>query len=219
MALRLSYVRIQPNDTLTSTSLDLPPSIPARGNRLSRAFGRLVLRSIRWKIDGALPDFPKLVIIVAPHTSNWDFPLGVAVLFALGLRLSFLAKRSLFRPPIGTVMRWLGGIPVTRVVHEATVAGEIDAFKRNDRWVLAIAPEGTRKYIEKWRSGFYHVAVGAGAHIVPVAFDYSTRTICIMPTFQPTGNSDADIIQLRNLYRATWALKPENFQEMPPLTG
>lgn len=161
-----------------------------------------------------LPDYPKLVVIVAPHTSNWDFPLGVAVLFALGIRLTFLAKRSLFVPPLGTIMRWLGGIPVTRVVREATVAGEVDAFRKHERWVLAVAPEGTRKYVGKWRSGFYHVAVGAGAVIVPVAFDYSTRTICIMRPFHPTGDTDADITDLRKLFRAEWALKPRNFQDV-----
>lgn len=200
-------------------SLDLPEAIPARGNRFSRGMGRLVLRAIGWKIEGIFPNFPKMVVIVVPHTSNWDFPLGVTGLFALGVKLTFLAKHSLFRPPLGSVMRWLGGIPVKRVVREDIVAIEIDAFNNNDKWVLAIAPEGTRKFVDHWRTGFYHVAIGAGAPIIPVAFDYSTKTICIMPIFRPTGDVEGDILQLRRIYRKEWALKPENFDEIAPDAG
>lgn len=199
---------------MTNTSLDLPASIPARGNRFSRGTGRLVLRALGWKIQGELPNFPKMVVIVAPHTSNWDFPLGVVGLFALGVRLTFLAKHSLFRPPIGRVMRWLGGVPVKRVVREDTVAIEVEAFNTNDRWVLALAPEGTRKFVDKWRTGFYNIAMGAGAPIIPVGFDYSTKTICIMRPFLPSGDMDREVVDLRKLYRKHWALKPENFDEL-----
>jgi 1-acyl-sn-glycerol-3-phosphate acyltransferase len=199
---------------LSAKSLELPPSIPARGNWFSRGLGRLVLSTIGWKIDGGLPDYPKMVVIVAPHTSNWDFPLGVAGLFALGVKLTFLAKHSLFKPPLGYVMRWLGGVPVKRVVREDTVAIEIGEFRRNDRWVLALAPEGTRKYVEHWRSGFYHVAMGAPAPIIPVGFDYSTKTIRIMPAFVPTGDYESDLQLLKGLYNKKWALKPENFRDL-----
>ncbi len=195
-------------------SLELPPSIPSRGNRFSRGLGRLALCAIGWKIDGVLPNYPKMVVIVAPHTSNWDFPLGVTGLFALGVKLTFLAKHSLFNPPLGTVMRWLGGVPVKRVVREDTVAIEIGEFQRNDRWVLALAPEGTRKFVESWRSGFYHVAIGAPAPIIPVGFDYSTKTIWIMEAFHPTGSFAADVRLLRGLYPKSWALKPDNFYEL-----
>lgn len=199
---------------MTNHPLDLPESIPARGNRFSRGIGRSVLRAIGWKIDGTLPNFPKMVVIVAPHTSNWDFPLGVVGLFALGVRLTFLAKHSLFRPPTGAVMRWLGGVPVKRVVREDTVAIEVEAFNSNDRWVLALAPEGTRKFVDKWRTGFYNIAIGAGAPIIPVAFDYSTKTICIMQPFMPSGDMEREVDELRKRYRKHWALKPENFDEV-----
>ena len=155
-----------------------------------------------------------MVVIVAPHTSNWDFPLGVVALFALGLKLTFLAKHSLFKPPLGAVMRWLGGIPVKRVVREDTVAIEVDAFKRNDRWVLALAPEGTRKFVDKWRTGFYNIALGAQAPIIPVGFDYSTKTIRILEPITPTGQMEREVAELRRLYRKEWGLKPENFHEL-----
>lgn len=160
-----------------------------------------------------MPNYPKIVVIVAPHTSNWDFPLGVIALFALDLRLTFLGKDTLFRPPLGGFMRWLGGIPVKRVVREDTVAAKVDAFRSADSLVLAIAPEGTRKYVDKWRTGFYHVAVGAGAVIVPVGFDYSTRTIRIMQPVLPSGEV-AEVEELRGLFRKEWALKPDNFHEL-----
>lgn len=209
---KLSHYQ-KPN--LNNSSLDLPAAIPARGNRVSRALGRFVLRLIGWKIEGTLPNFPKMVVVVAPHTSNWDFPLGVAALFALDLKLTFLAKHSLFRPPLGGVMRWLGGIPVKRVVREDTVSIEVDAFRRNDRWVLALAPEGTRKFVDKWRTGFYNIAMGAQAQIVPVGFDYSTKTIRILEPVTPTGDAEREVAELRKLYRREWALKPEHFHEVP----
>lgn len=173
-----------------------------------------MLRILGWKIEGELPNFPKMVVIVAPHTSNWDFPLGVIGLFALGVRLTFLAKHSLFRPPLGAVMRWLGGVPVKRVVREDTVAIEVGEFRRNDRWILALAPEGTRKFVDKWRTGFYNIAIGAEAPIIPVAFDYSTKTICIMRPYMPRGEMDSEVVELRRLYRKHWALKPDNFHEV-----
>lgn len=199
---------------MSNHPLDLPEAIPARGNRVSRAIGRFVLRAIGWKIEGVLPNFPKMVIVVAPHTSNWDFPLGVVALFALDLKLAFLAKHSLFRPPLGAVMRWLGGIPVKRVVREDTVSVEVDAFRRNERWVLAIAPEGTRKFVDKWRTGFYNIALGAQAPIIPVGFDYSTKTIRIFEPVVASGSMETQVEQLRKLFRRDWALRPENFHEI-----
>jgi 1-acyl-sn-glycerol-3-phosphate acyltransferase len=199
---------------VSSSALDLPESVPARGNRFSRGTGRFILRAIGWKISGELPNFPKMVVIVAPHTSNWDFPLGLVGLFALGVRLTFLAKHTLFRPPFGAVMRWLGGVPVKRVVREDTVAFEIGEFRRNDQWILALAPEGTRKFVDKWKTGFYNIAIGAGAPIIPVAFDYSTKTIYIMKTFVPAGDMEREVQELRKLYKKSWALSPEKFDEV-----
>ena len=172
------------------------------------------MRLIGWKIEGTLPNYPKMVLIVAPHTSNWDFPLGVVALFALGLKLTFLAKHSLFKPPLGAVMRWLGGIPVKRVVREDTVAIEVDAFNRNDRWVLALAPEGTRKFVDQWRTGFYNIALGAQAPIIPVGFDYGTKTIRILEPVVATGEMEREVEQLRRLYKKEWALKPQHFHEI-----
>jgi 1-acyl-sn-glycerol-3-phosphate acyltransferase len=197
----------------------LPPTLPKRGNWFSKILGRSALRVTGSKFDGEFPEKQRFVLIVAPHTSNWDFVLGTFAIFALGIRLSFLGKDSLFRPPLGSFMRWLGGIPVKRVVKEDRVAEEVAAFKAHERVILALAPEGTRKRVERWRTGFYHVAVGAGVPIVPVGFDYESHTIRIMKAFDPTGEADPDIEVLRGKFRAAWARRPGNFADTTTATA
>lgn len=164
-----------------------------------------------WHIEGEMPNEPKFVIIVAPHTSNWDFPVGLWVLFALGFRGSFLAKHSLFTWPLGPFMRWLGGIAIDRDVHKMRVRGISDAFLKSEKMILVIAPEGTRKYVAEWKSGFYYIAEGAGVPIVPVAFDYGPKAVKIGAPFMTTGDRNADIAELKNFFRGVKAKIPANF--------
>jgi 1-acyl-sn-glycerol-3-phosphate acyltransferase len=189
----------------------LGPNVPARGNAFSRALGRTALAISGWHFEGTLPDLSKFVVIVAPHTSNWDFFIGVGAVFSLGIRISFLGKDSIFRGPMGVVMRWLGGIAVDRSVSRDRVAEMIDVFKSRDRLVFGLTPEGTRKKVTKWKTGFYHVAKGAQVPILPVAFDYSRKAIVFFPPFNPTGNARADNDFLKGIYRPSMAKRPENF--------
>lgn len=159
-----------------------------------------------------MPNQPKFVVIVAPHTSNWDFFLGVAAIFALGFRLSFLGKHTLFAGPLRFPMRWLGGIPVDRTVSRDRVSETIAAFNASEKLILAVAPEGTRKRVAKWKSGFYHVAHGAGVPIVPVAFDYGSKTVRIGAPVVPTGNETEDMARLRGFYRNVVGKRPDQFQ-------
>jgi len=179
---------------------------------VSRSIGRIALSLTGWGFEGELPNLSRFVLIVAPHTSNWDFPLGVAGIFALGARVSFLGKHPLFKWPLGIPMRWLGGIPVDRSVRRDRVAESVDAFKENEKLILVVAPEGTRQYVAEWKTGFYYVAHRAGVPIVPVAFDYEQKVIRIGAPFTPTGNPNADIATLKKFYSAVVARKPENFQ-------
>jgi 1-acyl-sn-glycerol-3-phosphate acyltransferase len=176
-----------------------------------RALGSTVLRLRGWEIEGAFPDTPKFVLIVAPHTSNWDFPVGLMAMFSLRLRLSYLAKHTLFWFPLGPFMRWVGGIPVDRSVHADRVKDAIEEFGRHDRLILVVTPEGTRKKVPRWKTGFYHVAVGAGVPIVPVSFDYTRKVITLWPAFTPTGDIEADIEKLQAIYKREMAKRPENF--------
>ena len=189
----------------------LGDQIPQRGNAFTRAAGRFVLRLTGWHFKGNFPNVPQFVLIVAPHTSNWDFPVGLQAMFALGLRCVYLGKHTMFRWPLGALMRWLGGVPVDRSSAHNVVFQTTALFRAHERLVLIVSPEGTRKKLAKWRTGFWFVARGAGVPIVPIAFDYSTRTFRIFPPFVPTDDRDADFAILRACYRANMARHPNQF--------
>jgi 1-acyl-sn-glycerol-3-phosphate acyltransferase len=183
------------------------PQIPELGPRVQRAHGRLAaalgrfMMGIRgWRVEGTFPDIPRMVLIVAPHTSNWDFIVGILTVFALGLRVRFLGKHTLFHPPLGWLMRWLGGAPVNRSAPNGVVAEVTALFAREDRILLGITPEGTRTRGVPWRSGFYNIAQAAQVPILPAAFDYARRSVRLFPAFEPTGNYEADLPKLKALY-------------------
>ena len=179
---------------------ELPPSIPRKRSLLFRPFARWLLARLGWRSEGRLPDEPKLVAIVAPHTSNWDFPLGLLVKWALALRASFLGKHTIFRPPLGWFMRQWGGIPVDRRASHNVVSQMVDEFRRRDKLLLVIAPEGTRKHVGAWKTGFYHIAEGARVPIVCVAFDWGRRVIRFGPTLRPHGDVDREVTELRQSF-------------------
>jgi len=168
---------------------------------LWRAVGRAYLRLAGWRIEGTFPADPKYVVIVAPHTSNWDFPLGVAVVFAVELRVSWLAKHSIFKPPFKQFLRWLGGIPVNRRASHGVVGECVRTFATAPALMLALAPEGTRKGGGQWKSGFYRIASQAGVPILPVGFDYREHVVRLMPLFQPGGNLERDLPLLQAMFR------------------
>jgi 1-acyl-sn-glycerol-3-phosphate acyltransferase len=177
----------------------LPPlgeALPRRGSALLRATGRGLLRLLGWRVEGEIPDIPKLVIAVAPHTSNWDFVIGAAAMFALDLRLSFLGKHTLFRGPFGAMFRWMGGIPVDRSSPQGVVAESVRAFATCERRVLALAPQGTRKGSGRFRTGFLHIARGAGVPVLLVALDYGARCVRLGPLVQTTAHVEADLARI-----------------------
>jgi 1-acyl-sn-glycerol-3-phosphate acyltransferase len=186
----------------------LPPSLPRRGNVVWRALGRTLLALGRWRIDGEFPDRPKMVAIVAPHTSNWDFLVGISAVWALGLRVGFLGKDTLFRPPLGWLMRWFGGIPVNREVPQGMVPQAVEAMRKADAMFLAITPAGTRSSTRAWKSGFYHIAYAARVPILPIAFDGAHRTIRLLAPFETSGDYAREIPQLRALYDGIRGVKP-----------
>jgi 1-acyl-sn-glycerol-3-phosphate acyltransferase len=151
-----------------------------------------MLAAIGWKVEGEVPNLPKLVIGVAPHTSNWDFVVGVAAMFALDLRIEFLGKHTLFRGPLGAFMRWIGGIPVDRSNPQGVVDEAIAAFGRVEQRVLAIAPQGTRKRGARFKSGFLRIARGAGVPVVLAALDYGEHCVRFGPTFMPGADIETE---------------------------
>ena len=175
-------------------------NLPRRGGALRAAIGRALVRLAGWSIDPAIPDLPKFVVIAAPHSSNWDFILGIGLVFALRLDIHFIGKAELFRGPLGPIMRGLGGLPVDRSHPQGVVEQTIALFGAHDQLIVALAPEGTRKPVTKWKSGFYRIALGAGVPIVPGYWDNRRRVVGLGPPFNPTGDAEADIAQLRAFY-------------------
>jgi 1-acyl-sn-glycerol-3-phosphate acyltransferase len=178
----------------------LPPSMPQFGQNAWRRFCAGLLRAAGWHLAGELPDVPKLVLIAAPHSSWWDGIWGLLFRSALGADISFMAKRELFMGPLGWLLRRAGGIPIERDSANGVVEQMAARFAASERLWLGITPEGTRKRVDKWKNGFWHIAHAARVPVLPVYFDYPTRTIGLGPLFEPTSELDRDIAALRAFY-------------------
>ncbi len=174
--------------------------VPRRGNALSRRLARAVLKLAGWHLTGGLPNAPKFVIAVAPHTSNWDFVVAALAREAMGMQARFLGKNALFRPPLGWLMRWLGGTPVHRDARRGLVGQTARTFAEHDAFVLAIAPEGTRRAVASWRTGFYYIALEAGVPIALATLDYGRKEIVAGPALVPSGDLDADLSTMRSFF-------------------
>jgi 1-acyl-sn-glycerol-3-phosphate acyltransferase len=170
---------------------------------------RLLLNGLKWHTEGRLPDLPKYVLIAAPHTSNWDFPLTLVMAFAFKAKIFWMGKDSLFRWPFGGFLKWLGGIPVDRTMSSGLVAQVVQAFHDKEEFVVAIAPEGTRKKVKYWKTGFYYIAQGAQVPVVLGYLDYRRKIGGIGPTFFPTGNIEPDMESIQAFYTGITARHPD----------
>lgn len=161
-----------------------------------------------WKAHGAPPADGRCVIIAAPHTSNWDFLYFIGLTEDIGIQPHFMAKDSLFRWPMGKFMRDMGGVPVVRSSRQNVVDTMAAEFARRDRFMLTIAPEGTRGKVGQWRTGFYHIAMKAGVPLVVGMMDYGTKTGGLGPAIWPTGDYDADMAKIFEFYRTVTPRHP-----------
>jgi 1-acyl-sn-glycerol-3-phosphate acyltransferase len=164
-------------------------------------------------VEGTLPEEPRFVLIVGPHTSNTDFYIGVLAKIAIGIGASWLGKHTIFVFPVSWILRWFGGEPVDRSTSQGLVETAIERFRARPQWVLAMAPEGTRKRVDHWKTGFYRIAIGAGVPILPVMFDYSRKVIDLGSLYWPTGDEAVDMRELRSRYKASMAKHPEGYVE------
>ncbi len=180
---------------------------PAVGAML-RWISCAVLRLRGWKTDVRLPEGGRMVAVFAPHTSYWDLPVMMMVAAANRVSIHWMATDALFRKPFGWLFRWLGGIPVDRSRRTGLTAAGIEAFRDRDRLVLGIAPEGTRFPAERWRTGFYHMALGARVPILLAFLDASTRTAGAHEAFLPTGDLAADGERIRRFYETKVGIRP-----------
>lgn len=183
-----------------------------RTRPLRKAFGKVLLTSLGWRVEGALPDTDKYVIIAAPHTTNWDLPIMLGVAYVLGANLSWMGKHTVFQGPFGGFMRWLGGIPVDRRSHNDVVKQMVAEFARRDELALSVPPEGTRRRTAYWKSGFYYIAKGAHVPIALGFLDYRRKVGGVGPVLMPTDDLEADLAKIRAFYSDKAGKFPEKFQ-------
>jgi len=179
---------------------------------LLRLISKIILKFIRWRVVGSLPEEQKkYVLIVAPHTSNWDFILFVLAVSVLRLKPSVLIKSTLFVGPLGWFLRYCGAIPVNRTQASSLVNYIAGIYEEREEFVLIITPEGTRSPNPNWKRGFHHVATTAQVPILIVYVDSTTKTIGIEGLMGPTDDVDGDIRQLKRFYDAKSGLIPKNY--------
>lgn len=177
----------------------LGDQVPRRGSWLGRNLAHAGLWAGGWRITGEMPNLPKFVVIVAPHNTAWDFPLAMAAVFALGMEYHWMGKHTLFRWPFNYFFGWFGGFPIDRRAPQGTVGQVVAQIQSHQKFVLGLAPEGTRRQKEpaEWKTGFYHIALQAGVPIVPIVNDYKRKALRIQPAFVPTGDMEADLAEIR----------------------
>jgi 1-acyl-sn-glycerol-3-phosphate acyltransferase len=181
-----------------------------RSAPLLQRCARALLRLIGWRGVLVPPPAAKGIIIVYPHTSNWDFVVGMLYKAGTGLPLRWLGKNTLFRWPLRRLLRHVGGIPITRDQHSGFVAALLAEFARNEWMWLALTPEGTRSRTDYWKSGFYRIALEGGLPVGLGFIDYGTRTVGVDTYLSLTGNQDHDLALIRAFYADKRGYRPEN---------
>jgi len=179
-----------------------------------RYLSKLYLHLSGWRVVGRLPDYPKFVVVGAPHTSNWDFVMFLALAFILRGNLRVMGKKVLFYPPYGWFFRWCGGVPVDRSKPHGLVEQTVQAINASDHFQLVITPEGTRKKVDKWKQGFYYIAKKADIPIVAGYVDSRTKTCGIGPTFTLTEDMESDIKTIQAFFKDKVGIRPELTSEL-----
>ncbi|QYJ71580.1 lysophospholipid acyltransferase family protein [Shewanella sp. FJAT-51649] len=176
---------------------------------------RWLLKISGWQIQGLLPSQAKYIVIVAPHTSNWDFIIGVLARGALNTRIHFLGKHQLFIPPWGWFFRAIGGSPVDRRKNNNLVDAAVQLFATQSDYKLALAPEGTRSPVTRWKCGFYHIASKAQVPIVRVGLDFARKAVVIQPPLQPR-EIEQDMAEILSFYRSIKGRHPKTIPDYTP---
>jgi len=170
-----------------------------------------ILKMWGWKKTGRLPSDKKFILVVAPHTSNWDYVIGMLFCFSVGIKSRILIKKELFWFPLGNLLKALGGIPVHRQQKTDIVEQIIREFNENESFILTITPEGTRKRVSEWKTGFHRIAAGAGVPVLPGFLDYRKKVVGTGDFFMFTGNLETDMKIVKDYYREITPKYPANF--------
>ncbi|ALM47589.1 acyltransferase [Flavobacterium psychrophilum] len=169
---------------------------------MKKIYQFIFFKLLGWRIKGFMdPQLKKCVMIVVPHTSNFDFIIGVLTRGSIGLQMNFVAKKELFRFPFGAYFKWMGGAPLNRHKNENKVDAIAALFKEREIFRLAIAPEGTRKKVNEWKTGFYYIALKADVPVIAIAFDYENKEVKVSEPYYLTGNKEKDFEILERNYQ------------------
>jgi 1-acyl-sn-glycerol-3-phosphate acyltransferase len=193
--------------------------VPRIGNKFSQWFGTRVLKWMGWSYCGTFPCCSKMILAIAPHTSNWDFVLGIAVAFNLRLKISFFGKHSIFIPPFDRLLIRLGGIPIERSTTHGLVDGMVDKMREAESMVLCLAPEGTRSPITPWKTGFLHIAHKANVPVFLVIFDYKKKLIEFGPLHNISDNTHFELNRIYLHFKQAQGKYPEKMviKVVPPV--
>jgi len=195
----------------TSSPLEVRRAEVEQQRSLQKALGRAYMAASGWTASGPPPAEKRFVLLAAPHTSNWDLPVMLSITMSLGLKVHWMGKHTLFKPPFGGLMRWLGGLPIERHKHKGVVEAVAERYRQADELVIAIPPEATRSRAAFWRSGFYHIAREAQVPIALGFLDYEKQVGGIGPLIWPTGDIHADMDKIRTFYAPMQGKFAENF--------
>lgn len=176
-----------------------------------KLLAKWILKIVGWEVIITAPDYPRCIICVAPHTSNWDFILGKLAYMSVGRKAGFLMKESWFFFPLGLFFKSIGGIPVPKKRGASLVDVLIEKFKSSDNLCLAITPEGTRSKVSQWRSGFLHIAKGANVPILLGKFDFKNKCIIVNDEFVVSGDAEDDMLRIKTYYKDANARYPDKF--------
>ena len=192
----------------------IPKAFRAYRPKALQFLGKLVLSIFGWRVKGSISeDFSnqKLVVIVAPHTSNWDGIFGVATVAGLDAKITFIGKHTAFRYGLGAFLRYMGGIPVDRSKPGGIIRDAIDQIKKIDGSLIAMSPEGTRSKVKEWITGFLRIAKELNTNIIPASLDFAKKEILLGKAFVPSGNNEEDIRALKEYYSVFTAKHPEKY--------
>lgn len=193
----------------------LPKQVPSRGHCFSQMLFKYIFLAQGWHFEGQLPDLPKAVAIISPHTSNLDAWYGFTALLGVGLKMTIFGKHTLFKTPLKPLLEWIGVIPVQRNQKQGLTQQIIHFIDTQDQIWIGMAPEGTRKHAQNIKSGFYQIALGAHIPIVMFSFDYDDKTIHCLGVFHPTGQYEHDLDYILNRYIGKFSPKNPDWLAEP----
>nr|WP_183461663.1 lysophospholipid acyltransferase family protein [Microbulbifer rhizosphaerae] len=184
--------------------------MPRIGNWFTQGIGLLIVKALGWRLEGEFPPEKKVMVALAPHTSNWDFVVAMPFIMALKAKISFMMKKEAFFWPFKRLFIWLGGLPTDRTAPGGLAQQMAKSFRQNEKMWVAITPEGTRKKVDKWKNGFLRIAYTAQVPILLVAWDFPRKRICVDSLYQPTGNLEQDMREIQRRFNKYRGRNPEN---------